>query len=60
MRAAPADREGYASTHAGFISQNVYLYCTSEGLATVVRASIDRSALAQKLGLRPGQRVTLA
>ena len=60
MKAAPADREGYAAAHTGFISQNVYLYCASEGLATVVRAGIDRPALAQKLGLRPDQRITLA
>ena len=59
-KAAPADREGYAAAHTGFISQNVYLYCASEGLASVVRAGIDRPALAQKLGLRPDQRITLA
>jgi SagB-type dehydrogenase family enzyme len=45
---------------AGFISQNVYLYCTSEGLATVVRASVDRPALAQALKLRPEQKIVLA
>jgi len=50
----------FYGTATGFISQNVYLYCASEGLATVVRASVDRSALAQSLGLRPGQRITLA
>jgi nitroreductase len=60
MKAAQADREGYAAAHTGFISQNVYLYCASEGLATVVRASIDRPPLAQKLGLRADQRITLA
>ena len=27
---------------AGFISQNAYLYCASEGLATVVRGSVER------------------
>ncbi len=60
MKAAPADREGYAAAHTGFMAQNVYLACASEGLATVVRASIDRPALAQKMGLRPDQRITLA
>jgi SagB-type dehydrogenase family enzyme len=44
----------------GFISQNVYLYCTSEGLATVVRASVDREALAKALKLRPEQKIVLA
>jgi nitroreductase len=59
-RAAPEDREFYAAAHTGFISQNVYLYCASEGLATVVRASIDRPALARVMGLRPDQKITLA
>jgi nitroreductase len=59
-RAAPGDREFYAATHAGFISQNVYLFCASEGLATVVRASIDRPALAKAMRLRPAQKITLA
>lgn len=39
----------------GFISQNVYLFCASEGLATVVRAGLDKPALAKLLGLRPQQ-----
>ncbi len=43
----------------GFIGQNVYLFCASEGLAAVVRAT-DSEALAKKLGLTPSQRVTLA
>ncbi len=59
-RAAPQDREFYAAAHTGFISQNVYLYCASEGLATVVRASIDRPGLARAMGLRPDQKITLA
>jgi nitroreductase len=60
MKAAPEDREMYAAAHTGFISQNVYLFCASEGLATVVRASIDRPALAQKMGLRASQKIILA
>ena len=44
----------------GFISQNAYLYCASEGLATVVRASVDREALAKTLKLRPEQKIVLA
>jgi nitroreductase len=59
-RAAPADRDFYAAAHAGFISENVYLFCASEGLMTVVRASIDRPALARALRLRPEQKITLA
>ena len=50
----------YAAANTGFISENVYLYCASEGLSTVVRASIDRPALAKVMGLRPDQRIILA
>lgn len=49
----------YASA-AGFISQNVYLFCASERLATVVRGSVDRAPLTGTLSLRPDQRIVLA
>ncbi len=44
----------------GFIAENVYLFCASEGLVTVVRASVDHAAVAKAFKLRPEQRVTLA
>lgn len=44
----------------GFISQNVYLFCASEGLATVVRASIAKPDLAKALKLRETQVIVLA
>ncbi|MCJ7547335.1 MAG: SagB/ThcOx family dehydrogenase [Deltaproteobacteria bacterium] len=50
----------YSAADTGFIGQNVYLYCASEGLATVVRGLIDRPALEKAMKLRPEQRVTLA
>ena len=50
----------YAGAATGFISQNVYLYCASEGLATVVRAMIDRPALAKVMGLRTDQKIILS
>jgi len=50
----------YAGAETGFIGQNVYLYCASEGLATVIRASVNREPLAKALKLRPEQRITLA
>jgi len=58
-KAKPADRELYAGIDTGFISQNVYLYCASEGLATVVHA-VDRAVLAKSMSLRPEQKVILA
>lgn len=54
------DRPFLAGADAGCIAQNVYLHCAAAGLGTVVRASIDRGALAQALGLRLAQRITLA
>ncbi len=54
------DRLLWAAAGAGFISQNVYLYCASEGLNTVVRAMMDRDALAKALKLRPDQRILLS
>ncbi len=52
--------EYLSAADTGFIAQNVYLYCTSEGLATVVRGNLDKPALAQKMGLADNQRIVLA
>jgi len=43
-----------------FISQNVYLFAASEGLATGVRANLDRPTLAKVLKLNANQSITLA
>jgi len=56
---AGRDKSFYAAADTGFISQNVYLYCASEGLATVVIGMVDKPALAAKMKLRPEQRVIL-
>ncbi len=58
--AASSEAEMYTAADVRFIAQNVYLYCASEGLATVVRASVDRPALAKALKLQPQQRIILA
>jgi SagB-type dehydrogenase family enzyme len=55
-----ASRESYASAAAGAIAQNVYLFAASSGLATVIRAWIDRSAIADALGLTHDQHVLLS
>jgi nitroreductase len=44
----------------GFIAANAYLYCASEGLATVVRASVDKPTLAKALKLKDTQVIVLA
>ena len=54
------DRNLYTAADAGFIAENVYLYCASQGLAAVVRGSVDRTALAAAFKLRPDQKIILA
>jgi nitroreductase len=49
-----------ANANTGLIAQNVYLFCASEGLGTVVRGSVPRAELSKALNLRPDQRITLA
>lgn len=57
---AEADKIFYSAANTGFIGQNVYLYCASEGLVTVIRGMVDRPALAKTMQLRPDQRVILS
>ncbi len=52
-------RREWASMDAGYISQNIYLYCASAGLATGARAYVDKAALGPKLALRPDQLILL-
>jgi SagB-type dehydrogenase family enzyme len=54
---AKDSRQIYAAAHAGFIGQNVYLYCASEGLGSVFRAGMDRDALRKALKLRDDQEI---
>jgi nitroreductase len=58
-KVAADERDFYAAADAGFIGQNVYLYCASESLGCVVHMPGDRSALSQKLNLRPDQKIVL-
>lgn len=53
------DKVLYSATDTGFISQNVYLYCASAGLATVVRGDKGSPTLPESLKLRPEQRIVL-
>lgn len=55
-----AQRESYASTAAGAIAQNVYLFAAGNDMDTVIRAWIDRAAIADALGLTHDQQVLLA
>jgi len=54
------ERRLYASVDTGFIGQNVYLFCASEGLATVFRGAVDYEKLNRTMQLGSGQFVTFA
>jgi SagB-type dehydrogenase family enzyme len=61
MKLVPAaQRESFASVAAGAISQNLYLFAAGNGLSTVIRAWIDREAIADALGLSHDQQVLLS
>jgi SagB-type dehydrogenase family enzyme len=61
MKGAPPDQvQAYAFADAAFIGQNVYLFCASEGLATVLRASVDKVAFAKAVKLADDQLVVFA
>ena len=53
----PEQQQNYAANHAGYASQNVYLYAASEGLATVVCAMVDRNTLAKAMDLPANQQI---
>jgi SagB-type dehydrogenase family enzyme len=54
------EAEFYSATDTGYISQNVYLFCASEGLGTVVRGYVDKEGLAKTMNLAETQHVVLA
>jgi SagB-type dehydrogenase family enzyme len=53
------DRKLYTAADTGFIAQNVYLYCASAGLASVVRGLVDRDDLAKSMKLSDKQHIIL-
>lgn len=52
-------KEFYSATDTGYVSQNVYLFCASENLATVVLGWVDRENLAKVMKLKKDQRIIL-
>ena len=58
--ASEQDQMFYSAADVGFIAQNVYLYCASQGLVAVMRGMVDRPALAKAMNLRPEQKVMFA
>ena len=57
---SPEDRRLFASVDAGFIGQNVYLFCSSEGLGSVFRGAVPYKKLESAMQLGDGQFVTFA
>lgn len=51
--------EFYSNTDCGNVSQNVYLFCASENLATVVLGMIDRDKITKILKLKETQKIIL-
>ena len=61
MAKAPRDEQVLnAHVDSAMIGQNVYLFCASAGLGTVILGSIDRAGLPKRMSLREGQIVTFA
>lgn len=44
-----------ASVDAGFVGQNLYLYCASQSWPCVFLGSIDRKGIGEALGLKPAE-----
>ena len=59
MKTKDEKKDFYSATDTGFISQNVYLYCASENMATVVLGYINRDKIREVLGLEEHQKVVL-
>ncbi|MDP4280966.1 MAG: SagB/ThcOx family dehydrogenase [Bacteroidota bacterium] len=52
-------KEVFGMADAAYVSGNLYIFCASEGLATGVRAGMDKEKLAKALKLRPEQHIML-
>ena len=53
-------RKFFSAVDVGYISQNVYLWCASEGLATIILGQVDKMKVREVLKLRPNQQVILS
>jgi nitroreductase len=54
------EQRRFAAADAGFIGQNVYLYCASEGLACVFRTAPEQDRLVHAMKLAASQFVEFA
>jgi len=58
-RGSEEDQKLWVGVDCGFIAQNVYLYCASQGISARVRGLVDKQKLGTALKLRPEQKVIL-
>ncbi len=56
----PEQSSFYSGIDAGYISQNLYLYCASAKLSTVVLGSVNRDEVSKLLNLGEKQKVVVA
>ena len=47
----------FSGNHAGYVSQNVYLYCAAANLNTVVLGLVDRDKLHKIMNLKEYEKV---
>jgi SagB-type dehydrogenase family enzyme len=59
MAGSLEDKIFYSAADTGFISQNVYLFCASTGLNTVVLGYVDKATLKKIMNLGENQRIIL-
>ena len=53
-------RKFFSAVDVGYISQNVYLWCASEGLATIILGQVDKVKVREVLKLKANQQVILS
>jgi nitroreductase len=54
------DKIFYSAVDTGYISQNVYLFCASEGLSNVALGMVDRQTRTPIMKLREDQQIILS
>lgn len=60
MKGEDESKVFYSAIDTGFISQNVYLFCASEGLATVVIGWVEKDKLADMMDLTENKKIIVA
>ncbi|MCX5708262.1 MAG: SagB/ThcOx family dehydrogenase [Candidatus Omnitrophica bacterium] len=59
MKDMKDQKDFYAAIDTGFIAENVYLFCASADLATVVRGSFDQETLSRAMKLKENQKIII-